>query len=75
MSKKVKPIVFAFFFILVGCLFTVYSFVLLNDLLFHTTNLFARYERYVNLILPPLISAIIALFFIALGYYILGRKN
>jgi len=71
-----KSTVMALAFIAIGCLLAVYSVLLLNDFLCCRITLLSDYGRYSKQVLPVILAALAAFFFIGLGFFIITKgKN
>ncbi len=71
-----KSTVIALTFIAIGCLFVIYTVLLLNDFLYCRIMLFSDYGRYSNQILPVILCGLAAFFFVGLGFFIITKgKN
>ena len=68
-----KSTVVALIFIAIGCLLVIYAIVLLNEFLSCHSVLVTDYGCYSKQILPLILSAMAALFFIGLGFLIITK--
>ena len=71
-----KCIVAALTFITIGCLLVLSSVLLINEFLSCHITLFSDYGLYSKQVLPIILSAVAALFFIGVGFLIITKgKN
>jgi|APFre7841882630_1041343.scaffolds.fasta_scaffold267328_1 hypothetical protein len=68
-----KSTVVALTFIAIGCLLVIYAVLLLNDFLSCHVTLLTDYGRYSKQVLPVILSALAALFFIGWGFLIITK--
>lgn len=57
-----------------SAVFTFFSVVLFNDMMLHDPDLFSHYRHYCNQMLPFTVTAILAVFCLVFGLFIL-KKN